>query len=403
MTTATATALRYRYAARSTLTRGPDGGALLGLRTSGDDDVALDAVAERGDVLAAGLLRVADVALRRFDARHGGPADAAADPVLTVGEGALRVEALSPCAGVGARLDVLPEALRVHDERPGTAHVDAGPALRHVLAGVRGADPLRVRVGARDAAADDAREPAAERLVEPSERWVRSVTALHVRAAGLVPVLDVDVLVARRFLDGLHRLAPAATSWVAPAAGALRLVPHPVRGAFGVAGAERLQVLAPLLRLATGLRAYAPADPDAGPLTCWELALPGARLVLALSPSVAGGFDDAPPGSTRGAPDDVLAAGGHLGHDLATGRWFDRRLPFGAARAHPDLATARRLVLDGGVLVDRDRAVVRGTGTAHLVRIGADGPAACTCAHAADGPCVHVLAVRIALADGAPG
>lgn len=410
----TVTALRYRYAGRSALT-GTDDRPELGLRTSGDEDVFLDAVAERADVVAAGLLRVAEVAGSRFFEPPGAGRRAASDPIVTAGEGVARFESLSLCAGVAARLDVLPEALDVAAERPGTTNVDVGPDLRHLLARVRRHEPLRLRAGDDGVDVQTLDGTVHERVVELPERWVRSLAELHVLTSGLVPVLDVDAVAARRFLDALPRRAPATPFWVAPVAGGLRLAQSPARGGFRVASPERLQLLAPVLRLATGLRVYAPADADAAPVTCWELALPGARLVLALSPAASRGFSGEGAlleGLVAGAPDAGLAAQGHLGYDLATGRWFDRHLPFvatgaGPERAHPRLARARQLVADGAVLVDRERAVVRGGSGAHLVRVGADGPVGCTCPwwaqHGGDrGPCAHVLAVRIALTEGAP-
>lgn len=419
---------RYRYRRPSVLTAGDaPGGAgspapLLGLSTTEDataERVFLDAYAERADVLATGLLRVADVAASRFYVPPGAASRIAwRDPIITAGRGAVRFESLSACSGVAARLDVLPAALDVTAERPGTTNVDVGPDLRHLLAGVRRREPLHLVAGDDGLDVRTLDGAAHERVVDLPARWVRSLAALHVLTSTLVPVQELDAAGARRFVESLPRQTPStATFRVAPVPDGLRLGQSAV--GFRVAGPERLRLLGPVLRLATGLRVYAPADDTQACVTAWELALPGARLVLTLSPAPARGFSGE--GAlledlAAGSPEAELAAAGRLGYDLATGRWFERSLPFGrdVLRADPRLAKARRLVADGAVQLGVGRAEVQGATGRHLVRLaepGQGGPERCTCAwharHGGDrGPCAHLLAVRIALgavdADGAP-
>lgn len=404
----TATEYRYRYATPSALTTSTDA-RVLGLSTSLDEDVFLDAFIERADVVAAGLLRVAEVAGSRFHVPPGARRLAWSDPIITAGQGAARFESLSACSGVAARLDVLSDGLDVSAERAGTTNVDVGPDLRHLLAGVRRREPLRLRAG-RDGLEVQTLDGAVhERVVELPERWVRSLAELQVLSSGLGLVQELDAAAARRFIDALPRQTPSsAVFWVNPVPVGLRLAQTRASGGFRVASPERLRLLAPVLRLATVLRVYAPQDPASAPITCWELSLPGARLVLALSPAASRGFSGEGAvldGLATGSPEAELAAHGLLGFDLATGRWFDRRLPFGVdvLRANPRLAKAQRLVADGAVRVGPERAVVAGESGEHLVRVGADGPQRCSCAwwsgHGGDrGPCAHMLAVRLVLA-----
>lgn len=410
------TAYRYRYGAPSAMT-GSGGDPVLGLRTTLDDavgeDVLLDAFAERADVVAAGLLRVAEVAGTRFYVPPGSAQRAAwSDPIITAGRGLARFESLSACSGVAARLDVLPGGLDVAAEHPGTTNVDVGPELRHLLAGVRRRQPLRLVAGTGGLEVRTLDGAVHERVVSLPPRWVRSLAELHVLTSALVPVHELDAVEARRFVEALPRSTPSsATFWVHRVPSGLRLGQTEVAGGCRVGGPERLRLLAPMLRLATGLRVYAPADPTSAAVTCWELTLPEARLVLVLSPAVPRGFSGE--GAlldqlVEGSPEAGLAAGGFLGFDLATGTWFERRLPFtiDTVRANPRLAKAQRLVDGGAVRVEADRAVVRGTVGEHLVRLGTGGPERCSCAwyaaHDGDrGPCAHMLAVRIVLAGDA--
>jgi hypothetical protein len=226
--------------------------------------------------------------------------------------------------------------------------------------------------------------------------------------------------------------------------GGLRPASRPAPGAVCLPGVERLSVLQAVLRHATTVRLYAPADTDGQPAAvAWECRLPGMRLVLMLSPDAYRGFsgeggvlndlaagpaaEDAadllaefPAGAPRvtvaalsrqaGLPADrvrraltVLGSAGQIGYDLAEEAYFRRQLPWsaGAAEAYnPRLGAARALVADEAVRLDGAQAEVgRGDGV-NIVRTDDAGRLSCTCVwwaryRGGRGPCRHVLAVRM--------
>jgi hypothetical protein len=211
-----------------------------------------------------------------------------------------------------------------------------------------------------------------------------------------------------------------------------------------IAGPERLENLAPLLRFARALRVHGPVvGPGSPPVpSAWELVLRGARLSLTVSPDLSRGFsgeggvldalaadDTADDADLVGAalsweprvevdlvaertglsPDRVrralaqLGTSGQVGYDVAESAYFHRELPYEAGRAerlNPRLRNARRLVEAGAVTVDGRLAVVRAEDHVQHVRLGDGGTATCTCpwwsAYAGSrGPCKHVLAVQL--------
>jgi hypothetical protein len=230
--------------------------------------------------------------------------------------------------------------------------------------------------------------------------------------------------------------------WAVPAGRGLRLTGSPGRDAVCLAGPERLRVLEPLLRFATSLRGYAPAEADPGrpAASLWELTLDDARMVVTLSPEVSRGFsgeggvlrDLADQNSAEDAElvaamlayeprIDVLAleaatgltaarvlralgrlgAAGRVGYDAAEGAYFHRELPYDAEALeamHPRLVDARALAAGGAVTADGDRFRVRSGDLEYVVRPTPTGYR-CTCPwygkHRDDrGPCKHVLAVE---------
>jgi len=234
--------------------------------------------------------------------------------------------------------------------------------------------------------------------------------------------------------------------WAPRAGRGLRLASRPSPGAVCVAGPERLRVIEPLLRYATGLRAYGPAV-DAASLpfaSAWVLDLPGGRLTVGLSPEKARGFsgegavlhalsgaevaEDADKVSTLlsyearidvpALASDIaisserimaalglLASSGQVGYDLAAGAYFHRPLPVRAdalEALHPRLADAKALAASGAVtLVSENVARVHSGDIDYEVRLSAD-PAGDQCAcpwwakyRGTRGPCKHVLAARM--------
>ena len=453
----TASVLSYVYR-RPSAVRGSGSTRTLALETSGGAAPAgvaahprfFDGFLTAPVAAAAAILTVADVAAARFDQSAGG----SLDPVVTAGGGLLRLESFSGCGGVYARLDILPPGLDGDDVGHGTTNVDVNPPLRRALAVLGGLDPLHLTVGPDQLEVRTFDDRFVEKRVPLPTRWLRGFAEAQVLAAGLALRADVPAGQAAALLRALprptSRSAARTTRWVVPDGRGLRPASRPGPGAVCLPGVERLSVLQAVLRHATTVRLYAPADTDGQPAAvAVECRLPGMRLVLMLSPDAYRGFsgeggvlndlaagpaaEDAadllaefPAGAPRvtvaelsrqaGLPADrvrraltVLGSAGQIGYDLAEEAYFRRQLPWsaGAAEAYnPRLGAARALVADGAVRLDgADRldgalALVGWGDQAHVVRTDEAGRLSCTCQwwaryRGGRGPCRHVLAVRM--------
>jgi SWIM zinc finger len=399
----------YAYRGASALAGG------LTLATSGGAGVAFAGWIERPAAPAAALLAVAACARSRFT-----PGTRVfPDPVVTCHRERLRFESLSSCGGVYARYDLdVPGGVM----RPGATNVDVNPPLRAALAAVDDSSPMHLSVGADELVVTTAAGAVAERKVALPLRWIKGLGEVGVTQAAMTPRFELGGVAAARMLRAL----PRSGRFFVGAGGA---VGSARPGAVPVQGAERLRLLAPLLRMASRLRVW---DGAAGS-SAWTLTLPRGRFHLVLSPEPWRGFSGeggvlaglADDGLARlaegldlrweaaigaGVSEEVLAhagARGRAGFDLDTGRWFHRDLPFDLGRVpalHPRLAAARALARDG-VRLGAGEAWVRGSGGAeHRVVLGEDR---CTCPwwgrHAgARGPCKHVLAAQIARDAGHP-
>jgi hypothetical protein len=258
---------------------------------------------------------------------------------------------------------------------------------------------------------------------------------------------EIDAVEARRFLRSLPKGSNRGALWAVPAGRTLRLTTRPTPGAVCVAGPERLENLAPLLRFAKALRVHGPVvgAGSAPAPSAWELVLRDSRLTLTISPDLSRGFSgeggvlaSLASDSTADDADLVGAAlsweprvevdlvaertglsvervrralaqlgtSGQVGYDVAEAAYFHRELPYDASaaeRLNPRLRNARRLVAEGAVRLTDGLAVVSVDDHVQHVRIADDGAASCTCPWWAKyagtrGPCKHVLAAQMVAA-----
>ncbi len=415
---------------------------LLGLSTSGGLTSSglvarphfFSGLLTRAAPAAAALIGLADVAKTRYyDARA---VTFMRDPVVTCNGDRLRFESFSACGGVYARLDVLQEALDGDVVELGTTNVDVNVPLRKALARVGGNDPLHLAVGDDEVVATTLDGAVVEKKVPLPERWLRGFAEVQVIASRFDLRASLGRAEAVKFVRDLPK---KGVLWAVPAGRSLRLTARPAPGAVCLAGPERLAVLAPLLRFATGLRAYGPVVEGALPMaSAWELELPGMRFTLTLSPELRRGFsgegavlddltgdtvgDDADlvgallrfeprldadllaeqSGLTRarvGAALTRLGTGGRVGYDVAEAAHFHRELPYDAGRVlamNPRLKSALGLVEQGAVHFTGPDVARVGERTVRFV-IGSTPT--CTCPWWIDyrgsrGPCKHVLAAQ---------
>ncbi|WP_331729938.1 MULTISPECIES: SWIM zinc finger family protein [unclassified Streptomyces] len=452
----TRTAHTFAYAASSALT-GDGTDRLLGLETAGGLTPAGAEAHPRffagflGEPQAAAraLLAVADVAGARYFRRTE---RASLDPVVTANGDRLRFESFSGCCGVYARLDVLPEALLDADTGHGTTNVDVNNPLREALSRLTGDDPLYLRVGPDELAVTTLDGPVVEKKVPLPDRWLRGFAESQAITAGFDLRAELTAAEAVRYLRALPRTpsgsgAAGGPLWVVPAGRTLRPSTRPVPGAVCLPGPERLAALQRVLRQATGLRVYGPGpqgDDGAPTASAWEVALPGMRLTLTLSPEADRGFSgegsvlEALASDTAGEDAELvsvllawepridvadladqsglsaervraaltrLGTAGRVGYDLAEAAYFHRELPYDARRAerhNPRLVAARALLEQDAVTLDGPGTAVVASGERRYRVRESGGALSCTCQWWADyrgrrGPCKHALATRMAL------
>jgi hypothetical protein len=154
----------------------------------------------RPEVAAALLMAVAAVARSRYFQQAS---SRLLDPVLTSGDGQLRLESFSSCCGVYARADLLPEALRDARISPGTTNVDLNQDVRDALTRLDDRDELRLRVSPAGLQVTTREADTFERKVALPARWIKGFGEAALAQVGMQPYARIGASATRRLLAGL--------------------------------------------------------------------------------------------------------------------------------------------------------------------------------------------------------
>lgn len=365
------------------------------------------------------------------------------DPIVTAGADKLRFEGFSHCAGVYARVDVLPGGHSGSFPASGTVNVDFNQPMINALGGIGRSDRLQLSVGAKEISVQST--PAAkivERKVPLPVKWIKGLTTVQLFLSAANATHRFNKVQLLQLFQSIPGGNVKADYYLVQQGNRPLFSPAKAVNAICIGGIHRLKLLEPLLPLADELQVFAHPDMQS---TTWQLYFGSVRFSLTLSREAWRGF------SGEGAalesliatvPDELvtaldkygyvnqefnatllavkeqinfeqidqltgrLAAMGLLGYDLDEYSYFYRRLPFKLSRIlslNPRMKDALQLLEDDKVVIvsataNKVEARVAGTGITHTV-ILEDDHARCTCTWYAKnqgqrGSCKHILAVK---------
>jgi hypothetical protein len=364
------------------------------------------------------------------------------DPIVTAGNDKIRFEGFSHCAGVYARVDVLPGAHDGEFPENGTTNVDFNQPMISALSRIHRGEKLLLSVGPKEVTLQDDAGKIVERKVPLPVKWIKGLATVQLFLSQAEKSFSFNRMQALQLFQSL----PAGTLKVdyyltvrgnKPIFSAVK-----TPGAICIGGIHRLKLLEPLVPLANELRVFPHPDMQS---TTWQLYFGNLRFSLSLSRDSWRGFsgegaalesliDDVPDDWIEAldkysyanqvfnpvllAIDEELglekiqnmtarlSSMGLLGFDLDENHFFYRRLPFKLSRIlslNPRLKDAEKLLAEDNVEIvsqngDRIEARISGSGVNHTVILEGEKER-CTCTwfsrHQGErGLCKHVLAVR---------
>jgi len=367
------------------------------------------------------------------------------DPVVTAGNGKIRFEGFSHCAGVYARVDVLPAGHDGEFLENGTTNVDFNEPMLAALNSVRPKEKVVLSVGRKEFTLTKGGEKTVERKVPLPTKWIKGLTSVQLYLADSELVFSFNRLQAIQLFKSLPKGKQKTDYYLIKRGPRVQFSPVNLKSKVCIGGIHRLRLLEGLLPLADKLEVYSHRQQQS---TTWQLYFGPIRFSLSLSRDFWRGFsgegaaleslvEDIPAQWIQhfdnfsfanqafnpttlaieenldiGTIDNLtgrLSAMGMLGYDVEENAFFYRRLPFKLTRIlslNPRLKNAQKLLDEGKVKVlsnhnDRVEAQVAGTGVKHLVVLN-NNQQRCTCTwynqyQGERGICKHILAVKKAI------
>lgn len=364
------------------------------------------------------------------------------DPIVTAGNEKIRFEGFSHCAGVYARVDILPDGHDGEFPENGTTNVDFNQPMISALSGVGKLESVLLSVGKKEVAISKEGQKIVERKVPLPAKWIKGLTTVQLFLAEAEKTFTFNRIQTLQLFQSLPNGKPKADYYLVMRGN--KPVFSPVKSDNGICigGIHRLKLLEPLLPLADELKVF--PHPSMQSVT-WQLYFGAIRFSLSLSRDAWRGFsgegaaldsliEDVPDAwidavdkfsyanqefnptllsieegidlKKVGNITGRLSAMGLLGFDLDENHFFYRRLPFKLSRIlslNPRLKDAEKLLEENKVEItlqtdNKVEARVQGTGVNHFVVIDGENEK-CTCTwfsknQGERGLCKHILAVK---------
>lgn len=364
------------------------------------------------------------------------------DPIVTAGNEKLRFEGFSHCAGVYARVDVLPDGLDGEFLENGTTNVDFNQAMITALGSIRPNEKIMLSVGEKEVGLYKEEKKVIERKVPLPVKWIKGLGTVQVYLSESEKQHTFNKIQTQQLFRGMPKGVVKSDYYLIVRGNKPMFSPVKSVDAVCIGGLHRLRLLEPLLPYIDSMQVFPHPNMQS---TTWQLYMGNIRFSFSLSRESWRGFsgEGAVLNSLTTEVSDEwidaldkyayanqsfnattlvieehlslrktdhltgrLAAMGLLGYDLDENEFFYRRLPFKLSRIlglNPRMKNAEKLIEDGKVEIlnntkERTEARVQGTGVHHTVILEEDKER-CTCEwfskyQGERGPCKHVLAVK---------
>ena len=305
------------------------------------------------------------------------------DPIVTAGNDRLRFEGFSNCAGVYARVDVLPDGHDGEFLENGTTNVDFNPGMISALGGIGRQENMVMSVGPKEVGLYHKGEKVIERKVPLPVKWIKGLTTVQIYQSVAEQLYSFNRIQTLQLFQTLPKSSVKCDYYLVMRGQKPAFSPVKSMNAVCIGGLHRLRLLEPLLTFADELKVFAHPTMQS---TIWQLYFGPVRFSLSLSRECWRGFsgegaalesllEDVPErwieamdkysyanqqfNPTLFAIEEHidlekvdslaarLAAMGLLGFDLDENSFFYRRLPFKTERIlslNPRMIAAEKLL-----------------------------------------------------------
>jgi len=202
------------------------------------------------------------------------------DPIVTAGNEKIRFEGFSHCAGVYARVDVLPGGHDGEFLENGTTNVDFNQAMISALSGISKHEKVLLSVGKKEVSLQTGNEKVVERKVPLPAKWIKGLTSVQLYLAEAESAFTFNRVQALQLFQSIPNGKPKTDYFLINRGNKPSFSPVSTTQGICLGGIHRLKLLEPLLPLADALRVFAHPNMQS---TTWQLYFGPVRFSLTLS------------------------------------------------------------------------------------------------------------------------
>ncbi len=364
------------------------------------------------------------------------------DPIVTTGNEMIRFEGFSHCAGVYAKVEVLPDGHDGEMLANDTTNVDFNPPMIAALGNFNKRSKVTLSVGKESVGIHSEGKSVIERKVPLPDKWIKGLTTVQIYFSETESRFEFNTSQAIQLFRTIPKGKPKSDYYLTKRGNKAIFTPAKSKNTICIGGIQRLRLIESLVPLCDKLIVFAHPKMQS---TTWQLYFGAVRFCLSLSRENWRGFSGegaALEALIEDIPENIienydklayanhafnptllaiesgmdldnismlsaqLSAMGLLGFDLDNHEFFYRRLPFKLERIltlNPRLKGVEKLLENGKVKIisnqdDKVEAQVEGNGVNHTVQLEAN-KVRCTCTwfsrHKGErGHCKHILATK---------
>jgi hypothetical protein len=202
------------------------------------------------------------------------------DPIVTAGNERLRFEGFSHCAGVYARVDILPDALDGEFLDNGTTNVDFNQSMITALGSIRQNEKIMLSVGEKEVGLYQEDHQIVERKVPLPVKWIKGLGTVQIYLSESERRHTFNKIQTQQLFRGIPK-GPVKTDYYLITRGNKPMF-SPVKSndAVCIGGLNRLRLLEPLLPYIDEMKVFPHPNMQS---TTWQLYMGNIRFSFSLS------------------------------------------------------------------------------------------------------------------------
>lgn len=209
------------------------------------------------------------------------------DPIVTAGNGRIRFEGFSHCAGVYARVDVLPDGLDGEFLENGTTNVDFNQPMLTALGSIRQKEKVMLSIGRKEVGLHMEGSKVVERKVPLPTKWIKGLSTVQIYLSKAEEAYTFNKIQTLQLFRGIPKGTVKNDYYLTVRGNTPMFTPVKAANAICIGGLHRLRLLEPLIPYIDSMKVFPHPTMQS---TTWQLYFGNIRFSFSLSRDAWRGF-----------------------------------------------------------------------------------------------------------------